>query len=356
MIAARILLGEKPQNGMAAARDEARQVVFPIVEEALERARLKPEDIDVLIVNCSLFVPTPSLAAMVHSHFGLRSDCKTYNLGGMGCSASLIGIDLAKELLQCHPGWRALVVSTENLSQQLYLGKEKSMLVQNMLFRCGGAAIVLSSRLADGFTAKYKLLYTQRTQISSEEALGCVWQCEDSSGHKGVYLSKDVPRIAGQALKHNLTAIGPYVLPVREQASVLFREAVRWVHRRLVNLGSASGIKFLAELPRPSPYIPDFKQGLQYFCIHAGGRAVIDGVQENLKLSAADAAASKACLDGFGNTSSSSVWYELRFCEQEDESWIAKDAGAPLGPGDRVLQIAFGSGFKCNSAVWLRMR
>ena len=32
------------------------------------------------------------------------------------------------------------------------------------------------------------------------------------------------------------------------------------------------------------PYIPDFKKAFQHFCIHAGGRAIIDGLEENLKV------------------------------------------------------------------------
>jgi FAE1/Type III polyketide synthase-like protein len=56
--------------------------------------------IDILVVNCSLFNPTPSLSAMIVNHFKMRSNIITYNLGGMGCSAGVIAIGLAREQLQ----------------------------------------------------------------------------------------------------------------------------------------------------------------------------------------------------------------------------------------------------------------
>jgi 3-ketoacyl-CoA synthase len=64
-------------------------------------------------------------------------------------------------------------------------------------------------------------------------------------------------------------------------------------------------------------------------------------------------------LHNFGNTSSSSIWYELKYVEGEEERFqTPPEAAGPIHitKGERVLQIAFGSGFKCNSAVWLRMR
>ena len=48
----------------------------------------------------------------------------------------------------------------------------------------------------------------------------------------------------------------------------------------------------------------------------------------------------------FGNTSSSSIWYVLANIESRKG----------VRRGDRVWQIAFGSGFKCNSAVWRALR
>jgi len=77
---------------MLHARREAEEIIFPIVDRLLRvKTGVKPEEIDFLVVNCSLFCPTPSLAAMIANRFKMREDIRSYNLGGMGCSASLIG-------------------------------------------------------------------------------------------------------------------------------------------------------------------------------------------------------------------------------------------------------------------------
>ena len=55
--------------------------------------------VDIIIVSCSCFGPTPSLAAMVVNRFDMKESTLTYNLGGMGCSSSVIAVDLAKHLL-----------------------------------------------------------------------------------------------------------------------------------------------------------------------------------------------------------------------------------------------------------------
>lgn len=85
---------------MDAARDEAEMVMFGAVQQLLDQTGLKPRDVDILVVNCSLFNPTPSLSAMIVNNFKMRSDIISYNLSGMGCSAGVIAIGLAKELLQ----------------------------------------------------------------------------------------------------------------------------------------------------------------------------------------------------------------------------------------------------------------
>ncbi|KAK9074495.1 hypothetical protein SSX86_007093 [Deinandra increscens subsp. villosa] len=315
-----------PNPSMKDARDESQLVIFAAMDSLLQQTGINPKDIDILIVNCSLFSPTPSLSSLVVNRYKMRSNVKSYNLSGMGCSAGLISIDFAKNLLQVHPDSYAVVISTEIITPNSYRGKERSMLLPNILFRVGGAAILLTNRQSQRKHAKYKLLHVVRTHKGSEDkSYRCVTQEEDKEGHVGIALNLDLMAIAADSLKSNISAIGPLVLPAKEQ--LLF----------VVNL---LGRKFLKlDL---KPYIPDFKKAFDHFCIHAGGRAVIDELQKNLKLSSEDVEASRMTLYRFGNTSSSSLWYELGYVE----------AKGRMKKGDRVWQIGFGSGFKCNSAVW----
>jgi len=313
-----------------AARLESETVIQDVVWRVLESSATAPREVDILIVNCSLFSPTPSLCAMIMSHFEMRSDVMSYNLSGMGCSASLIAVEMAQSILRSYPNKTALVVSTENLTQNLYHGNERSMLLQNTLFRVGGAAVVLSNKWRDGQRAKYKLLHVVRTHGITNEAYEAVYECQDATAERGVRLSKEIVKVAGRTMEKNFTVLGPYVLPLSEQFKVA---------RSIVSKKLAKKLK----LPRPPTYVPDFKRGIDHFCIHAGGRAVVDGIVKNLKLLPHHAKPAKYALFNYGNTSSSSIWYELDFVRKHGNQ----------RRGHRVLQVSFGSGFKCNTAVWL---
>ena len=177
-------------------------------------------------------------------------------------------------------------------------------------------------------------------------SLRCVYEKEDADGNHGVALGRDIVKVAGYAMEKNFTVLGPSVLPLSEQLKVVWAIVKRKVVKGLRSaFGDKSAIgKALPE--RTKPYVPDFKRGIDHFCIHAGGRAVIDGIVKNLNLQEHHEAPSRHALYNYGNTSSSSIWYEMDYVRKHGN----------LRRGHRVLQVAFGSGFKCNSAVWLALQ
>ncbi|KAM3295158.1 hypothetical protein ACQJBY_037800 [Aegilops geniculata] len=110
-----------------AARAEFELVAFSAVDDLLAKTGIAPDAIDILIVNCSLFCPTPSLVDMIINKYRLRSDIRAMHLSGMGCSAGMISVGLARNLLQVAPrGAHALVVSTETVTPNYYFGTERA--------------------------------------------------------------------------------------------------------------------------------------------------------------------------------------------------------------------------------------
>ncbi|XP_073139598.1 3-ketoacyl-CoA synthase 11-like [Henckelia pumila] len=317
-----------PKSAFECARAEAETVILGAVDELLAKTAVAPAEIGVVIVNISAFNPVPSLSAMIVNRYKLREDVLSYSLGGMGCSAGIIAVDLAKRLLlQERRRGYALIMSLESVTSNYYVGEDRSKLLANCLFRMGGAAILLSNKSSDRRRSKYELLHTIRTHHGADDtAYKCVYQEEDSEGKLGITLSKDLMSIAGEALKANITTLGPLVLPFSEQ--LLFVATL--VARKVLKIKGVS------------PYVPNFKLAFEHFCVHAGGKAVLDAVEAKLKLTKWDMEPSRMTLYRFGNTSSSSVWYQLGYSE----------AKGRIKRGDRVWMIGFGSGFKCNSGVW----
>ncbi|KAJ0669041.1 putative very-long-chain 3-oxoacyl-CoA synthase [Helianthus annuus] len=321
---------QPPQLNWEATMAEAKMVMYGALDSLFQKTGITPQHIGILIVNCSGFNPNPSLTSMIVNHYKLKPDIMTYNLSGTGCSAGLISISLAQTLLHTHHDTYAVVLSIEAMSLYWYLGNNRSMILGNCLFRMGGAAIILSNKYSDRARSKYVLAHMIKTnKASDDECYNSVQQREDDKGIIGVSLSRELMRVAGDALKTNITTLGPLVLPFSEQ----FLFFITLVKKKMLRM-------------KVKPYIPNFKFAFEHFCVHAGGKAVLNELQKSLNLTDQDMEASRMTLHRFGNTSSSSCWYELGYME----------AKGRVSKGDRVWQIAFGSGFKCNSLVWTALK
>ncbi|KAJ6383599.1 hypothetical protein OIU78_026983 [Salix suchowensis] len=98
-----------------------------------------------------------------------------------------------------------------------YSGKDKSMMLSNILFRTGGCSMLLTNNRALKHKALLELTCSVRTHIGSDdEAYRSCIQVEDDLGHKGFRLTRDLPKAGAKALTMNLRVLLPKVLPLSE--------------------------------------------------------------------------------------------------------------------------------------------
>lgn len=329
-----IFSGRKNNPRLDDSTSEMDEFFNDSIGKLLERSGMLASDIDILVLNIAMFTSAPSFSARIINHYKMKHDIKVYNLTAMGCSASLISIDVVRNLFKCYKNVNALVVTSECLSPNWYSGNNRSMILTNCLFRSGGCALLLTNNRAMRSRAMFRLKCLVRTHHGArDESFNCCQQKEDDEGRLGVYLGKDLPKAATKAFIDNMKDITPKILPTIELLRFGYNLFIRKLRRR-----------FSAD-PGPRPMI-NFKTGIDHFCIHTGGKAVIDGIGSNLKLDKYDLEPSRMSLHRFGNTSASSLWYVLSYMEAKKR----------LKKGDRVLMLSFGAGFKCNSCVWEVMK
>ncbi|RLM80495.1 hypothetical protein C2845_PM12G30600 [Panicum miliaceum] len=325
-----VLEGREERPTLADALEEMDDFFADAVAAVLAKTGVAARDVDLVVLNVGSFAPEPSLVSRIVRRFGMREDVMAYNLSGMGCSAGLIAVDLARNVMLTRPRTMALLVTSESCAPNWYVGTDKSMMLGNCLFRCGGAAALLTNDPAFRARAKMELRCLVRANIGAhDDAHAAAVHREDDDGRLGVSLSKALPKAAVRAFSENLQRLAPRILPARELA----RFASRLLIRKLLRRKAA---------PKGEGPKIDFRTGVDHFCLHPGGTAVIEAVRKSLGLSAHDVEPARMTLHRWGNTSASSLWYVLSYME----------AKRRLKRGDRVLMVTFGSGFKCNSCYW----
>ena len=248
---------------------------------ALERAGVRPDRVDHLIVATTTGLATPSVDALLVPRLGLRSDVRRWPLFGLGCAGGVGAVGRASQLVD---GRRdiALVVAVEICGQVFSLEAKTAVdVLGSALFGDGAAAAVVTG--ADGLLRPSSLLFE-----GSAELMG--WR-----------FGSDGPRLV-----------------LSEKIGGLLRSRLR----------EAADAALRGSVPR-------------FWALHPGGRRILEAYGDVLGLGDEDLAWSRHSLERVGNTSSASALFVLADLWPETRPGDRVLLAAP-GPGFGLESVLVG--------------
>jgi alkylresorcinol/alkylpyrone synthase len=258
-------------------------------EECLNRAKMSPQDIDMIItVSCTGFM-IPSLDAHLINSMGFRSDVRRMPFTELGCAAGAMALGRASDYLQSRANGNVLIIAVE-LPSLTFQRKDISQanLISSILFGDGAAAVIVScNSSAPGPRILVSETYTFPDSLG---AMG--FDLKDSGFH--ILLSKDVPEMIGEKIEGLVDGF-------------LARHGVT-------------------------------RDRIRGWILHPGGSRLLGNVEKALGLSKCDTQPSWDILGNVGNLSSATILFIL-------QEWLEK---RPLKKGDIAMAAAFGPGFSAE--------
>jgi alkylresorcinol/alkylpyrone synthase len=257
-------------------------------EECLQRAGLRPDEVDLIItVSCTGFM-IPSLDAHLINLMGFRSNVRRMPFTELGCAAGAMALARAADYLKANPGGNVLIISVE-LPSLTFQRKDISQanLISSILFGDGAAAVLVTGREHQGPKILVSETYTFPDSLG---AMG--FDLRDSGFH--ILLSKDVPEMIGAKIR-----------------------------------GLVDG--FLERHGRK-------QEDIKGWILHPGGARLLGNIEKELGLCKCDTQPSWDILSNVGNLSSATILFIL-------QEWLEK---RPLKSGEYALAAAFGPGFSAE--------
>ena len=266
--------------------EHALALIEEAARAALDQARLKPEEIDAVVVVSTTGIATPSLDAMLLNRLPLRADVKRLPVFGLGCAGGVLGMSRAADLARAAPRSRVLLLVVELCALCFRHGDfTKSNLVATALFGDGAAAAVLSCRGGNEYEDHPAI--GQGGEFTWPDSLDIMgWEVADD-GLKAIF-SRDIPALVQRDLR-------------------------------------AATENFLA---RHDLGVRD----VDYFICHPGGAKVIDAIEEAFALPHGALGHARDVLRDYGNMSAVTVLFVLQ-------------RALAAGARGRMLMTALGPGF-----------
>lgn len=275
---------------------EARSMAVKLARRSLDQCPdVTPVDVThVITVTCTGF-SNPGLDYYIARDLNLRPDVQRYALGFMGCYAALPALRMAWQFCRADPSAVVLVMAVELCTLHLHFADKMDSLLANAIFADGAASALVTARkppskhsafVIDGFSSA----------LIPEGEKDITWKIGDKGFE--ITLSSYVPGIIGSRIQS-------LVQPALRIHGLSAEDIGRWA-------------------------------------IHPGGKAIVDNIQNELRLRPEQVEASRSVLRNYGNMSSATILFVLKKLLE------THDAAAG---NERVFAIAFGPGLTVETAV-----
>ncbi|KAJ3436565.1 3-ketoacyl-coa synthase [Anaeramoeba flamelloides] len=302
------------------ALEEIDDVYTQCLDDLFQRTGIQPNEIDLIVCNCSMFCPTPSISSRIINDYKMKENIVSYNFGGMGCAGGSIGVNLANDYLQLYPNKFCLIFCTETITTNWYTGKKKSMALGNLLFRVGGSALLLTNNQKYHSRSKFKFVVSWKNHFGNQDkAFHAVKKDQDENGIIGINLSSQIPTIVEGLVKDHVNSFPIKKLPIFLRIKYL-----------------------IINFTRKTEKIDYLKKIINHYCPHAGGKTIVNLTQNLLNINDYQMEPSRSVWYNFRNVSASSVMYALAFVEGRGD----------LRKNDNIWILSEGSGFKICSIIW----